>query len=337
MVGQADERFEVSATRGTGLDGGGAELRFPAMGTRGHVIVTGSSGQIGALALARLGQLRIADLESKWSRFLPHSELSALNAARRSGCVDPPLSADTVLLLERAEEGRALTGGRFDPHVLRAVQRAGYDQHVTTVPAVLPEPAEHAHEFDPGGIGKGLAADLVAADLMDRGADGVLVNLGGDLRVCGTAPGGGDWVIDIDHPRTGGVIATVALAAGAVATSSQLKRRWVDDDGHCQHHLIDPDDGQSARSPVLSATVIAAHGWQAEVLAKPLLLDWTTGAGRPGSYRDPLEIIEAAGSAALVVTDTVVASSSRWSLFAVGDPQDPVSDSDSPRSEWTPT
>ena len=39
--------------------------------------------------------------------------------------------------------------------------------------------------FDPGGIGKGLAADLVATAAVDLGADGAMVSLGGDLRVAG--------------------------------------------------------------------------------------------------------------------------------------------------------
>ena len=42
--------------------------------------------------------------------------------------------------------------------------------------------------LDLGGIGKGRAADLLALELLDRGATGVLVDLGGDLRVAGEAP-----------------------------------------------------------------------------------------------------------------------------------------------------
>ncbi len=55
--------------------------------------------------------------------------------------------------------------------------------------------------FDPGGIGKGFAADLVAAQAMDAGAAGVLVDLGGDLRVTGEPPERhGSWRIGVDHP-----------------------------------------------------------------------------------------------------------------------------------------
>ena len=39
--------------------------------------------------------------------------------------------------------------------------------------------------FDPGGVGKGLAGDLVAAHLLELGARSVQVELGGDVRVAG--------------------------------------------------------------------------------------------------------------------------------------------------------
>ena len=43
--------------------------------------------------------------------------------------------------------------------------------------------------FDAGGIGKGLAADLVARELMAAGAAGVCVNVGGDVRLMGESDG----------------------------------------------------------------------------------------------------------------------------------------------------
>ena len=35
--------------------------------------------------------------------------------------------------------------------------------------------------FDPGGIGKGFAADLLVSELLSSGARGALVSVGGDL------------------------------------------------------------------------------------------------------------------------------------------------------------
>jgi thiamine biosynthesis lipoprotein len=59
----------------------------------------------------------------------------------------------------------------------------------------------------------------------------------------------------------------VGLRSGAVATSSRMLRTWGPRDDR-RNHLIDPSTGVSARTGLASATVIAAEGWQAEVVAK---------------------------------------------------------------------
>lgn len=133
---------------------------------------------------------RLHDLERRWSRFRVDSEISALNdRAGRSHRV----STDTVLLVELAQQGWRRTGGRFDPTLLAAVRRAGYDDDLARLPAARRSlPAAVGHHpmtcgriqidrraatvrlpagagYDPGGIGKGLGADLVSADLVAAG------------------------------------------------------------------------------------------------------------------------------------------------------------------------
>ena len=85
-----------------------------------------------------------------------------------------------------------------------------------------------ARQLDAGGIGKGLAADMVSAGLMRRGALGVLVNLGGDIRCRGAGPSG-DWRVGIDHPDGPDLpsVARITLRHGALCTSGVRKRRWV--------------------------------------------------------------------------------------------------------------
>ena len=75
--------------------------------------------------------------------------------------------------------------------------------------------------FDPGGIGKGLAADIVSAELLAAGARGACVNLGGDLRVTGEAPGGGTWTVAVEHPGS--------AAADRAARARRRRRRHLDD------------------------------------------------------------------------------------------------------------
>ena len=164
--------------------------------------------------------------------------------------------------------------------------------------------------FDPGGIGKGLAADLVAGELIARGAVGACVNIGGDLRVTGTPPHAGGWRIAIDDPLGGRhappPLAVVELAEGGVATSSRLKRRWRGRDGEARHHLIDPLTGTTACTTVLTASVVASEAWRAEVLAKAAFL-------ADGSR---LALLEHLDVAALVLTTDGVRTTSSWPRFA---------------------
>lgn len=129
--------------------------------------------------------------------------------------------------------------------------------------------------LDPGGIGKGLAADLIVADLRAAGCITASVSVGGDVAVWGdvtvrVAPG----------DTSGGELTAVHLGAGGVATSG----------GRSAPYLLDPATARpvrsSRRSPVAQATVAAASAAGAEVLATTLCIDgperWLTRLDRRG-------------------------------------------------------
>ena len=264
-----------------------AERRFRAMGTDGHVVVIGGPDRLAGDAVAR-----IDDLEHRWSRFLPTSEVSRLNERAGSPLI---VSADTRLLVERAVEGWRMTGGGFDPLLLPAIVAAGYRSDFAALTSsgapiepgpVAPRPLVACTDielgdewvrlpegtgFDPGGIGKGLAADLVVGELLAAGAEGACVNLGGDLRVAGPGPSG-PWTVALEHAWCEQPFVLLGLGAGAVATSTTLRRRWTTTDGTEQHHLIDPVTGRPSTSDLTHASVVAGQAWTAEVLAKAVLL-----------------------------------------------------------------
>jgi FAD:protein FMN transferase len=282
-----------------------ADVRFRAMGTDIHLIAVAGSARAASAAVDR-GRERIEQLEALWSRFRPASEVSVMNALAG---MPVRVSPETIALVQRALDGVRLTGGRFDPTVLGAVIRAGYDRTYTEIiPGAAPEddrglgaprievdpvarlvrlPAGIG--FDPGGIGKGLAADIVARELAERVA-GICVNIGGDLRVHGVAPDGPAWGIEVEDPFGGAARGVLSLADGAVATSSRTQR-VLRGGGH---HLIDPATGLPAASGVASATAIAGQGWIAEVLAKASFL---AGAD------EGCDLLETAGAAGMLVLD----------------------------------
>ena len=130
--------------------------------------------------------------------------------------------------------------------------------------------------FDPGGIGKGLAADLVVDALLDEGAAGACIDLGGDGRTAGEPPPGG-WRVGIGDPYDPEqLLAVVALGDHDIATSSRLIRRWTAG-GVGRHHLIDPRTGASIDSGLDTVTVVAADAWVAEVPTKAAFVAGPSG------------------------------------------------------------
>ena len=133
--------------------------------------------------------------------------------------------------------------------------------------------------LDAGGLGKGLAADIVARELMELGADGVCVSLGGDIRCMGTGPVDGHWLIEVAHPsETGGIVGTVHLTDGAIATSSVRAKRWNDGDVE-RHHVIDPATGAPlalGSDTIIQSSVIASEAVWAEVFATVSLVGQTS-------------------------------------------------------------
>jgi FAD:protein FMN transferase len=303
-----------------------SEERFRVMGSDAHVMVLGDDW------LIDLAQARLDYLERIWSRFLATSDVSMANADAGRWT---PVSPETIDLVDHALLARRATDGLYDPTQLREVIDAGYVRSFEELgdaptsrpagdpaagaPDQPPSEAERVVEidrdgsqlrvavgcgFDPGGIGKGFAADVVVGELLAAGAEGALVNLGGDLRVEGRGPADGDWIVAVEDPRRpdGPPVAELVLARGAVATSSRVRRTWTAPDGAPAHHLIDPRTGHPAVTDVLTATVVASEGWQAEALAKAAFLSGPDhfaerlgAVGATGLLVTTAEVVEAPG------------------------------------------
>ena len=273
---------------------------------------------------------RIELLEDCWSRFRSGSEINRLN--HRAGTGQVQCSADLVRLVATMRAAWQMTGGLFDPTILHSIKAAGYDADFATViarGAIAASSASLVVErapgmervivdevlgsvdlpagigIDPGAIGKGLAADIIVDELMGAGAQGVLVNLGGDIVFAGAPGDDPAWVlaiederVAIDHPDR--VIRHLefepGIARGAVATSTTLKRVW----GNGRHHLIDPRTGDIAHGDLVQATVVDDMGWRAEAAATAALL---MGAGRAPQWLSDHGLVSVLLTSERVLTD----------------------------------
>lgn len=229
---------------------------------------------------------RLDQLEELWSRFLPDSDITRI--IRSDG--DPVLvSPETIELVQHLITAGDITRGAFDPTLVDTLCSLGYASSRSepgrqTVP-VGPTPAgisigdvdiDRAAStirvppglgLDPGGLGKGLAADIVTRDVMAAGATGVMVEVGGDLRVMGRPETGDSWVIEVHDPEGREVIDVIALLDGGIATSTTRLRTW-EHAGESQHHLIDPRTGRPSKTGIVGCTVVAGTAAWAEAMTK---------------------------------------------------------------------
>ena len=161
------------------------EHRFRVMASDAHVIAVDAPA--GALAEA---QQMLERIEQRWSRFLPDSDITRINLADGRPVVVDPL---TLTLIATMAEAWQATQGRYDPTVLPILVADGYRSSIDQPSRVTILPATATHvgglaavavdaerrtvtappgvALDPGGIGKGLAADLVVAQLLAAGAE----------------------------------------------------------------------------------------------------------------------------------------------------------------------
>ena len=263
--------------------------------------------------------------EQLWSRFIPDSDISRINWSEGQPVRIAPL---TRQLIAAMISGHTLTEGGYDPTLLPDVINAGYSTSAvdptrsTALPASASAPGhlegirfsdDHVivptgTTLDPGGIAKGFTADLVSQFALDKGAYGAMAEIGGDIVVLGDAPDGVAWRLGVEDPFTPEAHASVVrLQRGAVATSSQLKRRFGDGDTST-HHLINPVTHSSASTEAQTVTVIAASGSRAEVLTKRGFVD------KPEEF---LAWLPSVGGAGLIIfADGSQQVSANWSNYA---------------------
>ncbi len=226
-------------------------------------------------------KLMFEQQEQRFSRFRENSLLMRLN---RGEVIEDAWLARVVMM---AIDANQITGGYFNPMVLPALARAGYDRSFDDIQlgGVLesqrvPDPGKVlrvdglrvellAGQLDLGGIVKGWSADLAAESLASDG-DAAFVNAGGDIRCIGNDGSGAGWLMDVTAPD--GSKAWEGRLTGAIATSTTRKRRWTTTDGTEAHHLIDPGTGMPSDSEFVQVTARAEACWLAEVWAKAILI-----------------------------------------------------------------
>lgn len=215
-------------------------------------------------------------------------DASELKAWQQSVGKSQAVSAELLAMMQMSDAWRERSGGAFNPatEVLTQVwNRAAASNEQPAAAelnaAVELAAAKHwnldvaAKTATPltntpvsfNAIAKGYIVEAACqVALKDKAKiDGLVVNLGGDMRICGDAV----QRIAIADPHNAAEdapsVATIFVHNAAVATSGNYRRGWKIAD-KWYSHIIDPRSGQPV-DHVVSATVIAESSADADALA----------------------------------------------------------------------
>jgi thiamine biosynthesis lipoprotein len=282
-----------------------AESTWRLWSTSAHLLVTDAGAHSDA---ERLVKSELASIESACSRFRSDSEVSALTTAHGRPTEVTPLLAYFV---GAALQAAALTGGAVDPTVGSALIACGYDRDFADLRTDTGGVSSTVSEIavvrradwtmvslddcmltvpdgvvlDLGATAKAVAADRCAALVSATFGCGVLISLGGDIATSGQTPDGG-WHIRVcdgdDEPST-----TITVDSGVgIATSSTLRRRWVNSGQHL-HHILDPKTGWPVEPYWRTVTVAAETSLLANTASTACIvkgrgaLSWLEQVGLP--------------------------------------------------------
>lgn len=262
----------------------------------------------------------VEDLESLWSRFIPTSDISRLNSANGKPTL---VNEKTLTLIHHMIAAHQATDGAYNPTRLPLQIAAGDARSLvngrsTELPsnsAVFSQLSgiQIFHDgnvslpldmtLDAGGIGKGLAADLVLRFALEQGAEAACINLGGDMAInTGDSIG---WDVEIISPVDPDIILdTIRIAVGGVATSSLFARQRTG--AGITSHVFNDSSAHDTEHTV-GATVIANSAAWCESWTKYAIL------GNPEQAIDTLNSLGLAGM--LVSADGHTTRTESWKTF----------------------
>ena len=229
----------------------------------------------------RLVSFFLANFEQTYSRFIPNSTLSKLNAERQLTTSD----AVTIKLLQLGQQYYDDTNGVFNILLGEHLIARGYDSTYsftpTTPPTEIPSPITDLiitdtsitlkkGQLDLGGYGKGFLIDQLTSYLITLNLKHFLINGGGDMY--GTSDHGQPIVIYLEHPTEPGTyIGTTILFNQGFAASSTHKRRW-NVDGKTYSHIVDTTHNQENTPDNAGTYIKAKNATTADVWATTLLI-----------------------------------------------------------------
>lgn len=237
----------------------------------------------------------MAELEDLFSRFVPESEVSAINRQAGQWVQVSPL---TLELVELGLEMGQITGGAFDITIGAVLDLWGFGSDLRRLPGEeeldralatvdftqvevdrensavrIPEGAV----LDLGGIAKGFIVDQGTKILREAGVERALINAGGDISVVGRRPDDRPWRVGVQDPdQPSSIRYIMPLDDRSVVTSGDYQRYFMVGNER-YHHIIDPSTGYPARG-LRSVTIVGDNPAVCDAISTAVfVLGWDEG------------------------------------------------------------
>ncbi len=229
----------------------------------------------------------ITRLSKILSTYDPESELSLLNTTHKQ-----IVSADLLTVLSKSEFWRFKTNNAFSGRLGQLLNEWNTAESTNKLPSrpemrilageiklaeVIIEP-ESSTVSSPApiiwavdGIAKGYIIDKAFEAVQSKAlkAKGILMDIGGDIRLTGKTAQGNSWKVGVSNPQTHSdntaPATTLQLEHGAIATSGTSQRNYIIEDKPYSHIVSAKSGWTSKRS--MSSTVVATDAATADALA----------------------------------------------------------------------
>ncbi|HAS82585.1 MAG TPA: hypothetical protein DCS43_07925 [Verrucomicrobia bacterium] len=300
------------------------ERMWPVMGTFASVTLRGDdAGRIEAVQVQTRDILD--EVNRRMSVYIPESEISALNSGSTQAVAISTLTHD---MLNQVRHYTQLTEGAFDATVMPLITLWGFSTGTRPLSVPSDESIRAARiltgidrlelgadsarftqpgmRIDLGGIAKGFAVDRCYDAITAKQPLNLIVNLGGNLRVHGTATSRRSWNIGVQHPfEKDQTLGVLTLQSGMALATSGNYERFIILNGKRYTHIIDPRTGRPVEG-MAGVTVLSSTATEADALSTALFvlgIDRAAAilAKAPGSHallvpdRQPVEIYVSAG------------------------------------------
>ena len=262
------------------------------MGTFARVVAVAKDAATGTQCV-EAGLAEIRKVDELMSDYSDDSEISRVNSQAAKKAVQ--VSQSTFEVLQKSVEFSKLTDGAFDvtvgplvdvfhktqkervaptqEQIAQAKAKVGYEKLILDSENRTVRFSVDGMRLDLGGIAKGYGVDKALEAARRRGAVGVMVDIGGDVRCFGEPPEGRDhWRIGLQDPNSavegmsaGGLVLTLKVKNAAVATSGDYQQ-FALIDGKRYSHIMNRKTGMSIEG-LSSVTIIADNATDADALA----------------------------------------------------------------------